>query len=180
MRAARLAALTRCALTDGVRFRAHRACRASHGVPRYGSLRRFCETPAGLRAGYRATGCSLAAKAPALGAGDRWFESNHPEKFFMLIRRVAPKCRTERFPEGGGILRERKPLQHGIDAEAIKKWHLTPHSMRHSFVSLSRTTGLSDFAVMALWSISPGTCSNDMEARDKQAGIGGTALIWAA
>ena len=26
------------------------------------------------------TGCSLAAKAPALGAGDRWFESNHPEK----------------------------------------------------------------------------------------------------
>ncbi len=37
----------------------------------------------------------------------------------------------------------------GIDAEARKKRHLTPHSMRHSFVSLSRTT-LSDFAVMAL------------------------------
>jgi integrase len=38
----------------------------------------------------------------------------------------------------------------GIDAKARKKRHLTPHSMRHSFVSLSRTTGLSDFAVMAL------------------------------
>jgi integrase len=38
----------------------------------------------------------------------------------------------------------------GIDAKARKKRHLTPHSMRHSFVSLSRQTGLSDFAVMAL------------------------------
>jgi integrase len=38
----------------------------------------------------------------------------------------------------------------GIDAEARKMRHLTPHSGRHSFVSLSRTTGLSDFAVMAL------------------------------
>ncbi len=38
----------------------------------------------------------------------------------------------------------------GIDAEARKKRHLTPHSMRHSFVTFSRTTGLSDFAVMAL------------------------------
>jgi integrase len=37
----------------------------------------------------------------------------------------------------------------GIDAEARKKRHLTPHSMRHSFVSMSRTA-LSDFAVMAL------------------------------
>jgi integrase len=37
-----------------------------------------------------------------------------------------------------------------IDAKVRKKRHLTPHSMRHSFVSLSRTTGLSDFAVMAL------------------------------
>jgi integrase len=37
----------------------------------------------------------------------------------------------------------------GIDTEARGKRHHTPHSMRHSFVSMSRTT-LSDFAVMAL------------------------------
>ena len=29
-------------------------------------------------------GCSLVAKAPALGAGDRWFESGHPENNLFL------------------------------------------------------------------------------------------------
>ena len=38
------------------------------------------------------TGCRLAAMAPALGAGYRWFESIHPEffttKFFIDIQFV--------------------------------------------------------------------------------------------
>ncbi len=60
------------------------------GCPLLKSARLLC-TPAFVQ--YTITkkfaGCSLVARAPALGAGDRRFESSHPEAFIAQLDRAA-------------------------------------------------------------------------------------------
>jgi hypothetical protein len=46
----------------------------------------------------RATGCSLAAKAPVWETGDRWFEPSHPDHFHCPQRRIAPAPPKRRKP----------------------------------------------------------------------------------
>jgi integrase len=86
----------------------------------------------------------------------RSISSNVGEKDFIIQSRKRKKKGVVVSGEyfRGALIRELKSI--GIDESAMKERNITFHSMRHTFVTLGRISGLSDFEIQTIARQTPG------------------------